>query len=96
MKCPLCKREVEKLTRHHLRPNGLNHPKGQEKALICLDCHRRIHILYSNEDLREKYNTLEKLKKAPKVIEYLNRVEKIPVRADTHHVWRSGSSMGER
>lgn len=58
--CPLCERDVPKghLERHHLRT------RRTDKAAvewICRDCHKTIHGLFSNTDLRDSRNGLDTL-----------------------------------
>jgi len=44
-KCPLCKREVPELMEKH-------HMKTQKTELVCRECHKTIHTLFSNHELR--------------------------------------------
>ena len=67
--CELCKRSgVPKLTEHHLIP--------RETELLCEDCHKQIHALYTNKELAMRLNTLEKLKCDYKIEKYLKYVKK--------------------
>jgi len=43
---------------HHLTPRCRG---GKETLLICSDCHRMIHSLFSNKELERKYNSVEVL-----------------------------------
>lgn len=56
--CPLCKREVPKVSDHHLTPKSRG---GRVTLPICLDCHRSIHAFFTNKELEEKYHTVEAL-----------------------------------
>jgi len=56
MMCPLCGRETENMTKHHLVPKELG---GKETADICADCHSAIHARYTNKELAESYHSLE-------------------------------------
>ncbi len=68
--CQLCKREVSKTTRHHLIPKQKG---GKEKQVVelCKPCHKMIHATFTNSDLVQEYNTVEKLKNAPELQDYL-------------------------
>lgn len=62
-RCQICKLKPanKKKSHHHLTPkyNG-NHRK--DKTPMCKDCHETIHRLFTNKELYEEYNELEKLK----------------------------------
>jgi hypothetical protein len=55
-KCPLCNRETENMTKHHLVPRELG---GKETVDICADCHSAIHARYTNRELADKFNSLD-------------------------------------
>ena len=49
--CELCKREgIIKITEHHLVPKEVGGGK-LPVALLCQDCHKQIHALYTNKEL---------------------------------------------
>jgi hypothetical protein len=56
--CPLCKRPLIHKSNHHLTPKCRG---GREKTLICSDCHRTAHALFSNKQLEREFNTVEAL-----------------------------------
>lgn len=67
--CAVCERQV-RLTRHHLIPRVTHrtmHKKGYSSELlqvtipVCRLCHSAIHRFFSNEDLANHYNTLDRL-----------------------------------
>lgn len=64
--CQLCGEEIPRpeRTRHHLKPKSLNRHKSVFIAMLCKDCHQKVHDHFSNKELNEKYNTLDKLKAA--------------------------------
>ena len=64
--CELCGDEVERQdrTRHHLKPKSLNKHKSVFTAMLCANCHKEVHESFTNKELNEKYNTLDKLKHA--------------------------------
>lgn len=74
-KCELCKRDVEKLTRHHLKPKSRGGSKG-EVVMVCLSCKDMIHQLISNKELEKKYNTITELLKHSGVKRYVEWVRK--------------------
>ena len=45
-------------------------------VLLCEDCHKQIHALYTNKELAMRLNTLEKLKCDYKIEKYLKYVKK--------------------
>jgi len=61
--CSLCEREVPKKHQehHHLTPVSKKGRKS-ERIMVCHDCGNQIHTLFSNRQLADTYNTLEKLK----------------------------------
>lgn len=58
--CPVCLHSYsrQKLTRHHLVPKSR---KGRETVLLCRNCHRQIHTLFSEKELERQYGTLKQL-----------------------------------
>ncbi|MEB1806317.1 MAG: HNH endonuclease [Bacillaceae bacterium] len=75
--CELCEREALERTVHHLTPReegGVNLPT----ALLCLPCHRQIHVMYSNRELAIRLNTIEKLKDDEEIKKYLKYIKKQP------------------
>jgi len=58
--CPVCNRETPEIYQehHHLIPKA---KKGKETILVCVDCGDMIHQLIPLSELKNEYNTLEKL-----------------------------------
>ncbi len=58
--CPVCLHSYrrQELTRHHLVPKSR---KGRETVLLCRNCHRQIHTLFSEKELERQYGTLTQL-----------------------------------
>jgi hypothetical protein len=56
--CPLCQRQVEHLSSHHLLPRSRG---GAQHATvrICPDCHDAIHEMFSNKQLENEYRSVE-------------------------------------
>ena len=51
--CPLCKRAVpELMEKHHLKTRRNN---KKEIVSICRECHKTIHSLFRNQELRKKF-----------------------------------------
>ncbi len=77
MRCELCHRAVPHLTRHHLTPRSQlkRSPlkKGETPPTICIcpACHRQLHVLFSNRELAQEFNTPEKLRAAPPMQRFL-------------------------
>lgn len=75
--CALCRRQipVERLDdpavvqRHHLRPERRETSPVVE---LCRPCHDQIHAVFTNEELRESYDTVAKLRAADRLDGYLS------------------------
>lgn len=78
MTCKLCRRDVEKLTEHHLTPRS-KLKKGERTPTIwvCSACHRQIHALFSNDQLATEYNTADKLRDEPRMARFLQWIRKV-------------------
>ncbi|MBE9119041.1 HNH endonuclease [Lusitaniella coriacea LEGE 07157] len=79
MECELCKREMERLTAHHLIPRQTTKRKKVESSPtinICSACHRQVHAFFDNKYLAKHLNTLDKLKNDPKIRKFLNWISK--------------------
>jgi len=82
--CPLCEREVNKTTDHHLIPDSKdkrsNKVKKKHKSeltvAICEDCHHQIHALFDNNELKNNLNTVEKLKANEKMQKFIKWIGK--------------------
>lgn len=76
--CQLCKREgIIKITEHHLVPKQVGGAK-LPVALLCQDCHKQIHALYTNKELAMRLNTLQALEKDERVARYLRYIKNQP------------------
>lgn len=56
--CPFCRRPIIRMMRHHTVPKSLG---GKEKMDSCRDCHRAIHLCFTNRELEKEFNTVKKL-----------------------------------
>lgn len=72
--CELCRREVEKTSRHHLTPKQKGGKYGAT-ANLCQPCHKTIHHTYSNAELAKSYHTIEKLQEAEGLQKYLHWIK---------------------
>jgi len=66
MNCSICNRDTpeEYIEKHHLVPKA---KKGKETIDVCCDCGDQIHQLFTNKELKNKFNTLEKLLAEPQI-----------------------------
>lgn len=64
--CPICLHGYEpgRMNKHHLVPRSR---KGRVTELICRNCHRQIHALYTEKELERHFGTLEALLAAEKL-----------------------------
>lgn len=60
VKCPLCKREVPVLSKHHLVPKARGGKSG-DVEYVCEDCHRAIHKCFPLKTLERDLNSAEAL-----------------------------------
>ncbi len=82
--CELCRREVLRVSRHHLTPlekGGRNTPTVN----LCQPCHTTLHHTFTNNELARIYNTIGKLLEAEPLQKYLHwiknkNLERIPVK----------------
>ena len=83
-KCEICGLEC-KPTLHHLIPQSqsrhknkyLKHDAGNF-LWVCLECHSQIHALFSNQELKDLYNTKELLLGNEKFAKYVEWRKKHP------------------
>ena len=78
--CLLCGREIikGKSTTHHLIPvlkGGIN---GETVELHFI-CHSKIHSYFKESELRDKYNTIEKLLENNEIKKFVKWVSKKPL-----------------
>ncbi|MDD5649791.1 MAG: HNH endonuclease [Candidatus Nanoarchaeia archaeon] len=75
--CSICRRETPEkfLEKHHLTPASKG-GKGGKTILVCIDCGNQIHLLFTNNELRDSYNTLEKLLEHPKIKTWIKWIRK--------------------
>lgn len=75
--CSLCGRvtPLGYLEKHHLIPRSR---KGKATALFCCDCGNQVHILFSNKELEQQYNTVEALREDQRINEWVSWVRRKP------------------
>ena len=57
--CPLCTRQLPgRPSKHHLVPRSLG---GREKVLLHRICHRQIHAVFTERELINHYNSIDRL-----------------------------------
>ena len=83
-KCEICGCECEP-TIHHLIPKQVSRHKNKylkhdagNFLWVCLECHSQIHALFSNQDLKDLYNTKELLLANEKFAKYVEWRKKHP------------------
>ena len=89
--CALCRRVVpderipdpQVVQEHHLVPENR---KDSPTVMLCRPCHKQIHALFSNAELREEYDTIEALREAGRLasyIEWIRGTEKLDIKVAT-------------
>ena len=89
--CALCRRVVpderipdpQVVQEHHLVPENR---KDSPTVLLCRPCHKQIHALFSNAELREEYDTIEALGEAERLadyVEWIRGTEKLDIKVAT-------------
>ena len=73
--CTLCDRDTpaEYQEKHHLTPKC---KKGKDTDAVCVDCGDQIHQLFTNKQIKNDYNTIEKLKANEKIQKWIKWVKK--------------------
>lgn len=74
--CALCRRVVpderiddpQVIQEHHLRPEER---KTSPTVMLCRPCHEQIHAVFTNEELRDDYDTIQALSEADRLQDYL-------------------------
>ena len=77
-KCQICARalgEEQYCSKHHLVPKSRG-GKHTDTILIHNICHRKIHSLFTEKELRDHYNTAEKLIQHEEMIKFIKWVRK--------------------
>jgi len=89
--CALCQRSIpderiddpQVIQEHHLRPER----RAESPTVdLCRPCHKQIHALFTNEELREDYDTVDALQDAERLADYLSWIrttEKLDIQVET-------------
>jgi len=77
-KCSMCDRETNDLEFHHFEP-GKKRRKTNEGIEVCHQCGDQLHLLFSNNELRNDLNSLEKILSNEKILSYISWVKNKPV-----------------
>lgn len=90
-KCQLCERE-DNLHRHHAKPKKFKKSLVNNEMLFCRDCDKQVHALFRLKDLRDKYNTPDKLLAHPAIMKYVEWVKDKPLGIVKHpkRTWKGG------
>lgn len=75
--CALCRRIIpdenindpQVVQEHHLRPEER---ADSPTVILCRPCHKQIHAVFTNEELREDYDTITALRAADQLQGYLD------------------------
>ncbi|MFL6709076.1 MAG: hypothetical protein ACJ8HI_12805 [Massilia sp.] len=75
--CPLCGRQLGTVNvdRHHLIPKTF---KGTEQFLVHKICHRKIHSVFTEKQLLQKYHTWTALQGDPDIHAFIEWVARKP------------------
>jgi len=75
--CAICARTVPTayFEDHHLTPRC---KKGKDKIEVCCDCGNQIHELFTIQELKYLYNTLEALLSSDKIQKWIRWIRKKP------------------
>ena len=73
--CVLCERPTPDIfaEKHHLTPKV---KQGKDTIRVCLDCGNQIHEIFTIQELKYKFNTLEALKYNEKIQIWIKWVRK--------------------
>jgi len=89
--CALCRRVVpdqriddpQVIQEHHLIPENR---RESPTVMLCRPCHEQIHALFTNEELRAEFDTVEALQNAPRLADYLDWIRttaKLDIQVET-------------
>ncbi len=95
--CALCRRvipderipDTQVIQVHHLRPEER---ASSPTVQLCRPCHKQIHALFTNSELRDNYDTIESLRTASRLNDYLEWIrgtDKLDIQVTTSNQVRS-------
>jgi len=85
--CALCRRVIpderiadpQVVQEHHLRPERR---AESPTVMLCRPCHDQIHAVFTNEELREEFDTVDALQSADRLrgyLDWIRRTEKLDI-----------------
>lgn len=75
--CPLCHRALGTIwDEHHLIPKC---EEGKDKEAVHIICHRKIHSVFTENELRDYFYTWELLREHPEIQKFIRWVSKRPI-----------------
>jgi len=88
-RCALCGRIVERLTYHHVIPrmrhrnkrirNRFERDDLHRKVPLCRPCHRNLHVVLTEKELADEFNTLERLRAHPEIRRFTRWIRRRPL-----------------
>ena len=76
-KCPICERELgtKNTSKHHLTPKSRG---GKSDVLVELHniCHQKIHSLFTTKELKEDFDSVDKLLENEEMVKFVKWVAK--------------------
>lgn len=74
--CPICEREIaEPANKHHLIPVSKG-GKNTTTVLLHKICHDKIHAVFTENELKRQYNTVESLQVHEEIANFIKWVRK--------------------
>lgn len=72
--CPLCKRQMgQTKSKHHTTPIMFG---GKETVYLHKICHDKIHTVFTERELKNEYNIIEKIKENEEIVKFIKWVSK--------------------
>lgn len=72
----------ECLSSHHLIPRSLGGKNDKNVIKLHNICHKQIHAVFNRQDLKYKYNTIEKIKDTNRIKKFVRWVSNKPLSFD--------------
>lgn len=75
--CQICRRELgaNNISKHHLVPKSRGGKDG-DTIMIHNICHQKIHSLFTEKELSEHYDTVDKLRASEEMYKFIKWVSK--------------------
>lgn len=84
----MCRRPVNRVSRHHLIPRSRHKNKRNKRMFtrgqvhhtvaLCGPCHRHVHTVLTEKELERDYNTIEALSAHPEVEKFVGWIKDKP------------------